>query len=521
MTMSVFWTESESTFAMPPVIGLNDGPPMDAFSRVALGASLLLSGLSAFTRVVAADHLTSGDVTLASLSDFQPTGANWQMAGGLGGDPRHAAVLVPVAGHGVLVNRPDKVDHKHLFSTWEHGDLEVDLEFLLPPGSNSGIYLMGRYEVQLFDSWKVIHPTSGDCGGIYKRWDASRGKGQEGYDGVAPRVNACRAPGLWQRLQIVFQAPRFDASGTKVQSALFRKVVLNGTLIHENVEATGPTRSAAFATEAAWGPLMIQGDHGSLALRSIHCRVPIVGKELQHEKSVRGKKPPRRGAPMPIRVEPTDRVLVQRGFVPWDPYKRLYACSVGSPAGLHFAYDFELGALLRLWRGGFLDTTEMWESRGEPQMARPTGATLDLLAKPSVALLEQPAVDGWPLSPGALFASDGYRLEPDGTPVFLSHLHSLNIEDRLVPASDQSGLVRTLVVSGRRSGWAAFVMLAESDTIKRVPEGFVIGDRAWYLDWPDASPHKPVIHTVHDRQMLLVPVIDETLGTPLVYTLVW
>lgn len=491
-------------------------PSMAFLPRAALAASFLLSCSFGSLHLTAADRLTTGESTLAALSDFQPTGTNWQVAGGLAGDPRREKVLVPVSGQGLLVNLPDKVNRKHLFSAWEHGDLEVDLEFLLPPGANSGVYLMGRYEVQLLDSWKVLQPKPGDCGGIYERWDASRGKGKEEFDGVAPRTNACRAPGLWQRLQIVFQAPRFDASGAKVQSARFLKVVLNGTVIHENVEAKGPTRSAAFETEAAWGPLMIQGDHGSLALRSIHCRVPGPSSEPTLETEAR----PRR-VPAPIRVDPTDRVLVQRGFVPWDPSKRVYACSVGTPSRLHFAYDFETGAVLRVWRGGFIDTAEMWESRGERQTARPTGAPLDLTAKPTVALIEQPLVDGWPTSPGDLYVSDGYRLEPDGTPVFLSRLSTLTVEDRLVPAPDQSGLIRTLVVAGRRSGWAGFVLLAEAEVIRRVPGGFVVGDRTWYLDWPEDSPHQPVIRSVGGRQLLLVPVVEKTLGKPLVYTLVW
>jgi hypothetical protein len=483
--------------------------------RLALCALVLSSTGWSIARA-ATERLTSGRSTLVALSDFQPTGSNWQTASGLAGDPRREKVLVPVAGQGLMVNQPDKVNRKHLFSAWEHGDLEVDLEFLLPPGANSGVYLMGRYEVQLLDSWKVRQPKPGDSGGIYERWDASRGKGKEEYDGVAPRTNAARAPGLWQRLQIVFQAPRFDAAGVKTQPAKFVRVVLNGTVIHENVVAPGPTRSAAFETEAAWGPLMIQGDHGSLALRSIHCQVPVEKPVTPPDPNVR----PRR-APAPILVDPTDRVLVQRGFVPWDPSKRIYACSVGTPAGLHFAYDFETGALLRVWRGGFVDTAEMWENRGERQVARPTGAALDLSSKPSVALLEQPLVDGWPATPGDLFVSDGYRLEADGTPVFLSRLHSLTVEDRLVPTPDQSGFVRTVVVGGRRSGWPAFVLLAEADSIREVPGGFVIGDRSWYLDWPEDSPHRPVLRTVGDRQLLVVPVTEKTLGKAVVYTLVW
>ena len=487
--------------------------PLSRFARIALFLGCFWSSASL---VGAAERLTSGESNMTALGDFRPTGKNWQTASGLVGDPRRDKVLTTVTGNGLIVNLPDKTNRAHLFSAWEHGDLEVDLEFLLPPGANSGVYLMGRYEVQLLDSWRIQQPKPGDCGGIYHRWEAARGKGQEEVGGVAPRTNACRAPGLWQRLQIVFQAPRFDATGKKTASARFIKVVLNGTLIHENVDADGPTRSAAFDDEVPWGPLMIQGDHGSLALRSIHCRVPEAPPPPKAEPNAR----PRR-IPAPVLVEPTDRVLLQRGFVPYDPSKRLYACSVGTPSGVHFAYDFENGALLRVWRGGFIDTVEMWESRGERQTARPTGALLDLTSKPSVALIELPETDGWPATPGPLFVSDGYRLEADGTPVFLSRLSTLTIEDRLQPAEDRSGFTRTVTIDGKRASWAAFVLLAEAETIRAVPGGYVVGERDWYVDWPEGSPHQPEIREVGGRQLLVVPVTQGTLGKPLVYSLVW
>jgi hypothetical protein len=139
---------------------------------------------------------------------------------------------------------------------------------MMAKGSNSGIYLQGRYEVQLLDSWGVKNAASGDNGGIYERWDESRGKGKEGYGGYSPRQNASRAPGLWQHLKISFQAPRFNARGQKIANARMLRVVLNGVTIHENVQLLGPTRGGA-NEEVAMGPLRIQGDHGAVAFRNI------------------------------------------------------------------------------------------------------------------------------------------------------------------------------------------------------------------------------------------------------------
>ena len=208
-------------------------------------------------------------LALADRSAFEPAAANWSIAGQVWSDPTREGHLATATGTGVLVNQPDATNRDHLFTTWEHGDLELKAEVMLPQGANSGLYFQGRYEIQLYDSWRQDAVDHADLGGIYERWDESRPEGRQGFGGQAPRQNAAKAPGLWQEFHIVFRAPRFDAAGNKTENARFERVMLNGVLIHENVEVTGPTRAAAFANEAPTGPLMIQGDHGPVALRHI------------------------------------------------------------------------------------------------------------------------------------------------------------------------------------------------------------------------------------------------------------
>ncbi len=150
----------------------------------------------------------------------------------------------------------------------EHGDIEAHIEFMVPKGSNSGVYFQGRYEIQVFDSWGVKEPQHGDCGGIYQRWRDNRG-----FEGHPPRVNASRKPGEWQTFEVIFRAPRFDTDGKKTANAVFVRVVHNGKVIHENQEVTGPTRAAAFNDEGPTGPLLFQGDHGPVAYRNIRVRL--------------------------------------------------------------------------------------------------------------------------------------------------------------------------------------------------------------------------------------------------------
>ncbi|WP_423147095.1 family 16 glycoside hydrolase [Rubrolithibacter danxiaensis] len=212
----------------------------------------------------------SGIVKLDDLSFFKNPSKSWKIAGDVHADLNQVNALDLSKGTGILVNQPDKRNHgEDLYTNLEHGDLDLELDYMMAKGANSGIYLQGRYELQLEDSWGAKTPTSANNGGIYERWDESRPEGHKGYEGYAPRQNASKAPGLWQHLKISFQAPRFDESGKKIENAKIISAVLNGVPIHENLQLQGPTRGAVSNDEAAFGPLRLQGDHGAVAFRNI------------------------------------------------------------------------------------------------------------------------------------------------------------------------------------------------------------------------------------------------------------
>lgn len=207
-------------------------------------------------------------ISLSDLSFFKSPSTNWRIAGDVNADLNTKELFTVRDGSGILVNMPVSGGTKaDLFSIEEYGDVDLELDFMMSKGSNSGIYLQGRYEIQLLDSWGVLNPKSSDNGGIYERWDESRPVGQNGFEGYAPRQNVSKAPGLWQHLKILFQAPKF-VNGTKTENAKMLRVELNGVLIHENVELFGPTRGGLDG-ETAKAPLRIQGDHGTVAFRNI------------------------------------------------------------------------------------------------------------------------------------------------------------------------------------------------------------------------------------------------------------
>lgn len=157
----------------------------------------------------------------------------------------------------------------YLMTKAEYGDVRVEMEFLIPKGANAGVYLMGRYEVQIFDSFGREKIDYADLGGIYQSWDPTLSQKQPGFGGTAPKVNAAKAPGEWQTLDITFRAPRFDDTGKKTTDPVFEKVLVNGVLVQENITVPGPTRSSPLSVDAPKGPLTIQGDHGPIAIRKL------------------------------------------------------------------------------------------------------------------------------------------------------------------------------------------------------------------------------------------------------------
>ncbi|SDZ13498.1 protein of unknown function [Rhodonellum ikkaensis] len=234
-----------------------------------LNPRLILIGM-AFAISANSNNALAQSTTTLTLDSFVQTKGSWSEVRDAWTDPIHNQLLFSEGKGNVLINTPTKKNPgKDIVSLENFGDIELSLTYMLAAGSNSGIYIQGQYEIQLFDSWKTITPKAGDNGGIYQRWDDLKPEGQKGFQGYAPRQNVSKAPGIWQTLEVSFQAPRFSESGGKTQNARFNFIKLNGVVIHEDVELFGPTRGALKANEVAEGPIRIQGDHGPIAIQSL------------------------------------------------------------------------------------------------------------------------------------------------------------------------------------------------------------------------------------------------------------
>ena len=206
------------------------------------------------------------DLLADGLSGFRPT-TDWSTVAEVTAIEEKMELQTKGEGR-ILVNGLSKDKSIPYLCTRHHyGDCKVHLEFMIPRKSNAGVYLMGRYEVQILDSFGKPKVGSGDLGGIYARWDKTKPKKEQWWEGTKPLVNAAKAPGEWQTMDIVFRAPRFDTRGIKTEDATFISVHINGKLVQKNATTSGPTASAPLRGDVISGPIAIQGDHGPIAIR--------------------------------------------------------------------------------------------------------------------------------------------------------------------------------------------------------------------------------------------------------------
>jgi hypothetical protein len=199
----------------------------------------------------------------------------WALADTVELNAKDAKLLSFTKGQGTIVNG-EKGRAPDLISKKEFGDVELHLEFLIPKGSNSGVKFHALYEIQIIDSYGVKDKDldGTHCGGIYPR--AEQKPNYHHIDkGIAPKVNACKEPGTWQTLDVIFVAARFDGAGKKTANAKIVKAILNGQVVHENQEMETPTGHNWHNKEMTTGPLLLQGDHGPVAFRNVRVRAYV------------------------------------------------------------------------------------------------------------------------------------------------------------------------------------------------------------------------------------------------------
>ncbi|NLM79459.1 MAG: DUF1080 domain-containing protein [Ruminococcaceae bacterium] len=147
------------------------------------------------------------------------------------------------------------------------GDCQLHVEWAAPTEivgtsqgrGNSGVFLMGQYEIQVLDCYDNPTYADGVTAGIYGQWP--------------PLANACRKPGEWQVYDIIWEAPRFE--GDKLVRPAFVTVLFNGVVVQNHTQLIGPTTfrdTAGYTAHPSQGPLMLQDHANPVRFRNIWYR---------------------------------------------------------------------------------------------------------------------------------------------------------------------------------------------------------------------------------------------------------
>lgn len=434
---------------------------------------------------------------LENFNAFVTPPANWVVAADAVGNPFTAHDLRPIKGQGAVVCTSPSAG---LLQTKDSmGSVEVELDFMNAKGSPAAIMLMGRYMLQLADSWTLPH-ISGNVAGAIGASSSAGGRAMT----VAPLDNVSHAPGLWQHVSFRFRAPGFDTERKSWQAARFDEVYLNGVLVQARVNI--PDMGSNGDRASSKGPLAFAG--GPVAFRNIRYR------ELGAESDSAGPATDFRNISNPILLTADARPYLLRSFVMYGNRKLTHVISYGDPSGLNFSYDLKQGSIFQVWRGRFMNVTEMWEDRGEPQLAVPLGSVIVMPVSPVVAA--PGSSDAWPDS--VSFdeqVTHGYVLDHNRMPTFTYSMKGMEVTDSLSKLAGDQGLSRTISIQNPLPN--AMVRLAASLQIEDLGDGlYGINGKSYYIRVD--KRFQPSVRASAKQKEL---VVKYNPSSPLSYSIIW
>ncbi|KAA2241747.1 DUF1080 domain-containing protein [Chitinophaga agrisoli] len=565
-------------------------------------------------------------LSLDNLDAFAAPDNNWQLAGNVYVNRQQPQQMEVKEGKGILAFATAK-GNSTLRTKMEHGDIDLELDFMLSGQAGATLLFQGKYPLQLKDSWLKDSVTVDDCGAV---------------EGKAPLLNACKAPGLWQHLEVKFRTARSGYSATGTTEAGFERVVLNGRTIQQEPSLDSITTDTLLK-QVQTGPLGFLVKNGPVAFRNIRyktyndkraaltnlqyhvykgvyknhdtikllmpvrsgqtdsltyrvgdkraqlllegklqlpvqgeyvfsiraggpIRLMIDGKEIANNGGTRdyqrafygdtvltagphdfqlsyanydecmvllyeGPHIPFTALTTPASerlVEPSPSMeyvlkgepAIQRSFIEHRGKVDAYSMSVGAPVGINYAYDMVTYSPLLAWHGRYIDVAEMWHERGEQQLARPLGATLDLAGIPCIAELSSVKAP-WPDSmrvDSSDYTNRGYMLRSDGLPMFFYTLHQWKVEDYLHPRQDGKGLQRDVTVTSNGAKDKAYWLLASGGIIEKLADGsYAVDDKNYYIE----TAVKPEIVEDDGQYRLVLPLETGNKTTDIHYSIIW
>lgn len=222
-----------------------------------------------------------------------------------------------------------------------------------------------------------------------------------------------------------------------------------------------------------------------------------------------------------IILVPQNRTIVQRCFLELDGVKETFCVAVGEPNKVHYAIDLSTGAIVKIWKGDFLEATTMWTGRGQEQLAEPLGNKILTIKSDSPILFEN-GNNHKKGNPSLKYK--GYTLDMKGSPTFKYANDGIEVEDRIWSTEDDTQKLNRdirFVLNAKNSGSIKY-RLAQGASIRKIKKNiYSINDKSYIITISSKLKSEPEIQNTSHGQDLVIPLSSLKNGNILEYYITW
>lgn len=222
-----------------------------------------------------------------------------------------------------------------------------------------------------------------------------------------------------------------------------------------------------------------------------------------------------------IILVPQNRTIVQRCFLELDGVKETFCVAVGEPNKVHYAIDLSTGAIVKIWKGDFLEATTMWTGRGQEQLAEPLGNKILTIKSVSPILFEN-GNNHKKGNPSLEYK--GYTLDKKGSPTFKYAYEGIEVQDRIWSMEDDTQKLNRdirFVLNAKNSGNIKY-RLAQGASIRKIKKNiYSINDKSYIITITSKLKSEPEIQNTSHGQDLVIPLSSLKNGNILEYYITW
>ena len=224
----------------------------------------------------------------------------------------------------------------------------------------------------------------------------------------------------------------------------------------------------------------------------------------------------------PKLFDPADEPVVMHGFIQGIKRMHPHSAAIGFPSDVHLAVDLNNVAVLKLWKGAFLDMSTMWVGRGGNDLKLNETAAFSLSGAPSLAVLPEENAP-WPdsLQADTDYTFHNYQIDENGKVTLEYQFNQTRVTDRFLPLDGGKGINRELQFTTNVSEENRYYRVVAGHSISELPNGiYQVNDKSFYLDLEEDAQNRAIIRDNGKKQELIVP-IGQPGSSSLSYHYIW